>query len=213
MDNARSARKNGLSVPRIRDQLGAAALAGPDFQIERYSALLSSAASFSCACDLSLCFLFSFLKIIEYIDRFFNLSVSSMEGERKSVFERLGTIRPKQSGGNSVQGNAIRGGHDLKREDLRHRVLHLTKRRSHHPGQISQYHQHNMGLKRAKFNHTEPPTLPPPQPKTIRRRRKKPRVIDEENLDEGEIIDDEDDWEEYEIEDEEEEGEIDFKKV
>lgn len=143
-----------------------------------------------------------------------------MESERKSVFERLGNpIRPKASPSN-VANSARSLSHELNRDDLRHRVVHLTKRRSHHTSQetpTTHFHQHNLAMKRQKLNVPEP--LPPPsqnRTKSVRRRRKKPKVVDEENLDEGEIVDDEEEgeYEEYdeeEDEEEEEEGEIDFQ--
>lgn len=141
-----------------------------------------------------------------------------MENERKSVFERLGNpVRPKSSPSNVV--NPARSlSHELNRDDLRHRVVHLTKRRSHHQSQAApstHFHQHNLPMKRPKLSMLEPPPPSLNQTKSVRRRRKKPKVVDEENLDEGEIVDDEEDeYEEYdeeEDEEEEEEGEIDFQ--
>lgn len=144
-----------------------------------------------------------------------------MENERKSVFERLGNpVRSKQSPSNVV--NSARSlSHELNRDDLRHRVVHLTKRRSHHQpqsGPMTHFHQHNLAIKRPKLNVPEPPPPPPlNKAKSVRRRKKKPKVVDEENLDEGEIVDDDDEEDEYEEydeeedEEEEEEGEIDFQ--
>lgn len=140
-----------------------------------------------------------------------------MENERKSVFERLGPIRPSSSESsghllsNSAQANK-------SKRDMRYvNVTHLSQKRRYQQTKSSQSIWNNNNQYRPVNDQTMSMTT---KPKTFRRRRKKQRAeIDREALDEGEIVDDDDDYdEEEEYEDEEyelgevEEGEL-VKKV